>query len=176
MRLILVVAVAVTSCAVVVSSAVAGDAAKAATPKCTKAMNKTGTVKTITSGGDRLTLYCGPAKATLKIGGKKSKIVGGACGNSTSEGTSMGFFIGVLTYSAKKQVNRFASVVIRPKPKKPGTYVAGAKWDIRAFVQAPPGTEYSGPAKVVLKKGLRSGTFSAKQGGKPITVTWACGN
>ncbi len=175
MRLILVAAVGLASCVVVVSSAVAGDAAKAATPKCTKAMNKTGTVKTIRSGSDRLTLYCGPAKATLNIGGKKSKIVGGACGSSTSQSTSLGFFIGVLTYSAKKQVNRFASMVIRPKPKRPGTYVDGAKWDISTLVQAP-GTDFSGPAKVVLKKGLRSGTFSAKQGGKPITVTWACGN
>ena len=175
MRLILVVAVGLASCVVVVSSAVAGDAAATVVPKCTKAMNKTGTVKTITSGSDRLTLYCGPAKATLNIGGKKSKIVGGACGSSTSQSTSMGFFIGVLTYRAKKQVNRFVSMVIRPKPKRPGTYVDGAKWDISTLVQAP-GTDFSGPAKVVLKKGLRSGTFSAKQGGKPITVTWACGN
>jgi len=175
MRLILVVAAGLASCVVVVSSAVAGDAATTVVPKCTKAMNKTGTVKTIRRGSDRFTLYCGPAKATLKIGGKKSKIVGGVCGSSSDKTNGMAFYIGVVTYRSTKQVNSFASMLITPKPKKPGTYVDGAKWNIDTVVQAP-GTQFSGPAKVVLKKGLRSGTFSAKQGGKRITVTWVCGN
>jgi hypothetical protein len=108
--------------------------------------------------------FCGPAKATLKLGNKKYYFrQGGQC--SISDGLwTLG--IGTVTLSGKP---RKASLTITVFSKKAGTHGAAVQWQLHGQTNS----LYN--AKVTLAKGLKKGTFTGSRGGgHKVTGSFTC--
>jgi hypothetical protein len=112
-------------------------------------------------GGAPARIFCGPAKATVKIGGSTVAYKQGACSRS-----SFGFTINIGTVvigSAKMKPEYFGITV----PAK-----AGARGN-SAVAVVHSNKSYAVLGTVTLKPGLKSGTFSGKVFGSPTKLTGA---
>ena len=140
---------------------------------------------TSTLGGATVLTWCGPAKATVKLGGKTLAFKGGVCGMSKG-------FDGKPTWSLN--VGKFTNPPAKPKfayfgaagtRGKAGTYSRG---ELVISFQLP-GKAYAlqgGPVwglpwpKVKMTAGGKKGTFSghaflnALGKGKPVSGSWSC--
>ena len=106
-------------------------------------------------GGAPARAFCGPAKATVKIGGSSVSYRNGACSKS-----SFGWTINIGTVvigNLKKKPEYFGITV----PAKAGAHSNSGP----AIVHA--GKSYAVLGNVTLKAGLKSGTFSGKVFGSP---------
>jgi hypothetical protein len=109
-------------------------------------------------GGAPARTFCGPAKATVKIGGTSVAYKQGACSRS-----SFGFTINIGTVvigTAKKKPEYFGITV----PAKAGAHGNSAV----AVVHA--NKSYAVLGTVTLAAGLKSGTFSGKVFGSPTKI------
>jgi len=108
--------------------------------------------------------YCGPAKATLKLGRKKYVFKGGNC--SISDSTWM-LSIGTITISGKPKKAYLGIAVFS---KKAGTHLAAVSWQLHGTSQS------LSNAKVTLAKGLKKGTFTGSRGGRrgKVTGSFSC--
>lgn len=119
--------------------------------------------------GVTIFVYCGPAWATVKVGGKTYRIFGGQC--KRTPGTKLyEVDIGIITVAgARKPTARFIS--IKSKRLTPGvTKTAGIGIQVA-------GTAYNvAPNLVKIAKGMKSGTFSGRTLGRDVRVSgsWSC--
>ena len=105
-----------------------------------------------TVGGATVRTFCGPAKATAKIGGQTFRFSGGSC---AVEGGYFTVNIGSITLPPAKP--KFAYFGMDVKPPKAGTHPS----QILSWQE--PGKRYSLlPVTVTVKPGLKSGTFTGK--------------
>ena len=103
--------------------------------------------------------FCGPAKASVKLGAASVAYVQGSCTKS-----SMGFTINIGTVvlgNLKKKPEYFGITV-------PATAGAHANSGV-AVVHA--GKSYAVLGTVTLKAGLKAGTFSGKVFGSPTRIS-----
>ena len=110
-------------------------------------------------GGAPARAFCGPATATVKIGGSSVTYKNGACSRS-----SFGFTINIGTVvigTAKKKPEYFGITVAAT----PGAHANSGV----AVVHA--NKRYAVLGTVTLKPGLKSGTFSGKVFGSPAKLT-----
>jgi hypothetical protein len=103
--------------------------------------------------------FCGPATASVKIGGAAVAYKNGEC-SRTSAGFTINIGIVVLG-NAKKKPEYFGSTV----QAKAGAHASSAV----AVVHA--GKSYAVLGTVTLKAGLKSGTFSGKVFGGPTKLS-----
>jgi hypothetical protein len=108
--------------------------------------------------------FCGPAKATVKLGASTVSYAGGSCSKS-----SFGWTINIGTVvigNLKKKPEYFGITV----PAKAGAHSNSGP----AIVHA--GKSYAVLGTVTLKAGLKSGTFSGKVFGSPqrIAGSFSC--
>jgi hypothetical protein len=121
-----------------------------------------------TIGRSSARVFCGPAKATAMIGGSTVRFAHGSC--RTSPGFAIN--IGTLAFDPAARVSYLG--ILLPLAK-PGIY-SGTQ--VSASLRA--GTRHvtlsaTGPSKVVLNPGARSGTFSGVDfGGKPVKGSFSC--
>jgi hypothetical protein len=104
--------------------------------------------------------FCGPAKATFHVNGKKHLFNQG--GNCSTDASTWSLNIGTTTIQGKP---KHAGLSITVFSKKPGKHGAAVTW------QFPKGQGKSGSllnAKVTLAKGLKKGAFTGQSttGGK----------
>ncbi len=110
--------------------------------------------------------FCGPAKATLRVHGKKYRYNQG--GNCSIDGSTWTLNIGTISLHGKPKRAYFGITVFS---KKAGTHGAAVTW------QRPNGTTASLlNAKVTLARGLKKGTFtgSINTGGGKGTGSFSC--
>ena len=108
--------------------------------------------------------FCGPAKATLKIGHKTYSFKQG--GRCAIDGSTWTLSIGTLTLSGKPKKTYFAITIFS---KKAGTHGAAITWQIHGKSQS----LYN--AKVTLAKNLKKGTFKGSSGsGGKATGSFTC--
>jgi hypothetical protein len=140
--------------------------ATAASPLGTSRTTCTPAVKTI--GGAPARVFCGPAKATAKVGSTAYRFAGGAC--QKAPGFSVN--VGTLSFASSARVSYFG--ISLPKAK-PGTYT-GTQVTLSFNVgKQRHSLVSSAGAKVVLGPGVRSGTFAGKDLlGKAITGSFTC--
>jgi hypothetical protein len=159
----------------VAMTAIAGAAASAssATPSrsaCTPGM--------ISFGGVQARVFCGPAKATVKVGGKTFSFTGGSC-ERTSKYLAISIGTVVLGTTTKKKPDYFGLDV----GAYPGSTVKSAAKDgsntggVIAVVHA--GKAYllrGDTAKITLSGGRTRGTFSADGllGSSGATGSFSC--
>ena len=140
---------------VVVAPAAAGTASPARAAGCTPGVR--------TVDGSPARVFCGPAKATVHVGGKTLAFSGGLCERSGGMYVlNMGtFFAG----GSKSPRPYFGLLIAKPKP---GTY-KGQALSFRSGA-----VSKSSFAGVTLKT-LHSGTFSGKLvGGGTVTGSFTC--
>lgn len=135
-----------------------------------------------TVGGATVHVYCGPAKATVKFGGKTVAFTGGNCGVAKGLGLQ-GWALGIGKYTvapAKPKFKYFGVAWVGPSPKA-GTYKKG-EFVVTFFL---PGKSYTiigsplgTPAmRVTVTKGAKKGTFTGRlngTGGPPVSGSWSC--
>jgi hypothetical protein len=111
--------------------------------------------------------YCGPAKATVKIGGKTYSIVGGRC-RKVPGAPYLAVDIGAKTLSGKS-VTRY--LVIR-NPK----LTDGVTRSASVNVQLVGATYVVGPVVVTVSAGRTRGTFAGDALGAAgrVTGSWTC--
>jgi hypothetical protein len=114
------------------------------------------------SGGSSGVVFCGPAKAIVKVGGKTYSLSGGSC-TKTSKYVNVN--IGTLVLSGPKEKYSYFGLLVGQYPgalpgakaaPKDGTYAGG----LVSLVWK--GKSYSADTnvKITLKKNRTSGTFS----------------
>ena len=109
--------------------------------------------------------FCGPAHATLKIGGKKHVFNQG--GNCSTDSSTWSINIGTITLKGKPNHAYFGITVFS---KKAGTHGAAVTWQLH-------GRSHSlQNAKVTLARGLKKGTFTGKEtdGGGKASGSFRC--
>lgn len=167
-------ALAVVACAL--TALAAGQSAEGVDGASTQS---TGICKVRTVGGATVHVYCGPARATVKLGGKSLTFKGGRCGPASGSGIS-GWGLGIGSYTvppAKPKLRYFGVAYVGGTPKA-GTYKKG-EFVITFHV---PGKSYSVigsplgvPAmKVTVTKAAKKGSFAGIASGKKVTGTWTC--
>jgi len=115
-----------------------------------------------TSGSSSGVVFCGPAKAAVKVAGKTYALSGGSC-TKTSKYVNVN--IGTLVLSGPKKTYSYFGLLVGRYPgslpgakasPKDGTYAGG----LVSFVWK--GKSYSADTnvKITLKKGRSAGTFS----------------
>ncbi|HLX33092.1 MAG TPA: hypothetical protein VKR79_10055 [Gaiellaceae bacterium] len=110
--------------------------------------------------------FCGPAKATLKDGGKTYTFKGGSCSTTSSTWT---INIGTITLSGTPKHTYFGITVFG---KKAGKYTTGTiSWQM----PGKRGSLYK--STVTLASGLKKGTFSGTNiiGGGTGSGSFSCG-
>lgn len=137
---------------------------------------------TTTARGATVQNWCGPARATVMLGGKKLLFKGGVCGKVQGLGDGKNWSLNVGKFTVPPSKPRFAYFGVAGVAKA-GTYQKGEF--LISFTL--PGKEYSvlgGPGwglpwtKVTVGAGGRKGTFTghAFLGTKrqPVTGSWSC--
>jgi hypothetical protein len=132
------------------------------------------TPKTKTVGGQRATVFCGPAKAVVHMGGKTYSFSSGECTKQPGA-----FAVNIGTKTAKPTAG-YSYLGLIAQGNNPGTYM-GDKVSItfnvgrlHASLLAPGGSARP-DTKVVLATRLRSGTFSGKnERGQRVTGSFTC--
>jgi hypothetical protein len=161
-RIWLVAAAVLVVGAISAAYAVAATAAPAAASKATC----TPGVKTI--GGSPARVFCGPARATAKVGPTAYRFAGGAC--LKAPGFSVN--IGTLSFASNSPVAYFGISLPRAKA---GTYTGK---QVTLSFTAGKGRHSlvsSAGAKLVLAPNLHSGTFAGKDLlGKTISGSFTC--
>ncbi len=118
--------------------------------------------------GTSILVHCGPARATVKVGGKTYKIFGGKC-KLTREARLYVVDVGIATIAGSQPTARYLG--IRSQRLTPGlTRSAGIA--VHAGRKA-----YSvAPSVVKVAKGMRSGTFSGDALGPrgAVSGSWTC--
>jgi len=139
----------------VVAPAAAGAASAAGTAGCTPGVR--------TVDGSPARVFCGPAKASVHLGGKTMTFTGGVCERSG------GFYVlnmGTFFAGGSKSPRPYFGLLIA-KPK-PGSY-RGQSLSFRSG-----GVSRSSLADVTLKT-LHGGTFSGRLiGGGTVTGSFSC--
>jgi hypothetical protein len=135
-----------------------------------------------TIDGHSAMTFCGPAKATVHVGGKTYAFSGGSC---TKTGKYVNVNIGTVVLGAAKQKQPYFSVLIgaypganpgTPAAPKDGTYggglvvvrIKGKAWDLNGFDK---------DVKVTLKKKRTTGTFTGSTHFVPrikVTGSFSC--
>ena len=164
---ILVVAIA--------SAAIAFTAAPSVAGGCTPGPTKI--------GGKDAMVFCGPAKATVKVGGKTLSFSGGTCAS-----TSKYFYLNIGTeiFGVPKQKQPYFGVLVgqypgakpgtKPSPKD-GTYSGGlvsVRWQNSAYDLNGAGDKN---VKITLKKGRTAGSFTGSTFFTPhtkVTGSFTC--
>jgi hypothetical protein len=144
---------------VAILATLAWTAASSARAECTAGVR--------TSGGVSYRTFCGPARATLHLGGKTYRYSGGECERT---GTSFAINLGTITLPPGKPKYRYFGIAVFTG--KDGTYKEQA-----VALQFPGGKHTSlFHAKIVLKGGRTQGTFAGKtlSGGIPGSGTFHC--
>jgi hypothetical protein len=126
--------------------------------------------------------FCGPAKATVNVGGKTYVLSGGSC---IKTNRYVNVNIGTVVYGAAKQKQSYFSVLVGRFPganpgthpaRKDGTYggglvvvrYKGKAWDLNGFDK---------DVKITLKKHRSAGTFTGSTHFVPrikVTGTFSC--
>jgi hypothetical protein len=152
---------------VVMAVVAAGHAvAEAASPWSSSRAACIPVVKTI--GGAPARVFCGPAKATAKVGSTAYRFAGGACRKAPGFTVN----VGTLSFASSARVSYFGISLPRAKA---GIYT-GTQVTLSVNVG---GRRHSlassAGAKVVLGPGLHSGSFAGKDLlGKAITGSFTC--
>jgi len=109
--------------------------------------------------------YCGPAQATLKVGGKTYHFKGGMC---AVDGQTWTLNIGAISYNGKPTKRAYFGITMFSN--KAGRHGAAITWILRKH---PSQSLLDG--KVKLARGLQKGTFTGKtdRGGK-ATGSFRC--
>ncbi len=123
-------------------------------------------------GGVTVRTWCGPAKATASVAGKKIAIKGGSCSITKVSGIAL-FAVTVGRYSVPPAKPKFASVSASGSDLKPGTY---RYWVINFQLPGKQWTMKPTTTKVTITKGARTGTFvgTTYEGGKKAKGSWKC--
>jgi hypothetical protein len=124
-------------------------------------------------GGVTVRTWCGPARATVKVGGKSITIKGGACELVNYQGIKA-FTVTTGRYTVPPAKPKFTSFSAAGSDTKPGTYsgwlvnfqTPGKQWTLR-------------PTKTtvtITAAGAKKGTFSGTlyEGGKLAKGSWTC--
>lgn len=169
MRRLLLVLVA-TGLSLAAAGGLAGSSggATASTPGC----------KNITVDGATVVVYCGPAKATIKMAGKTYRFSGGKCQQSVGFWTIL---LGKQTLPpAKSKFPSFQGAAKVAKTKA-GTYKKG---EYTLSFQLPgkdvvisAGNPYIQTGSVTVTAGAKKGTFAgvdALKTSRHITGSWSC--
>ena len=108
--------------------------------------------------------YCGPAKATLKVGGKKYLFRGGNC--KISNGNWL-LNIGTITLVGKPKYRYLGITVFS---RKPGKHSAAVSYQLQGK------TKSLRNAYVTLARGLKKGTYTGKvtPGGGKASGSFTC--
>jgi hypothetical protein len=140
--------------------------AKAASPRSSSRTACAPVVKTI--GGAPARVFCGPAKATARVGSTAYRFAGGACGKAPGFTVN----VGTLSFASSARVSYFGISLPRAKA---GTYT-GTQVTLSFSVGGRRHSLVSGAsAKVVLGPGLHSGSFTGKDLlGKAVTGSFTC--
>jgi hypothetical protein len=132
------------------------------------------TPKTKTVGGHRATVFCGPAKAVVHMGGKTYSFSSGECMKQPGS-----FAVNIGTKTAKPTAG-YSYLGLTVQGNKPGTYT-GDKVLITFNVGRlhasllTPGGNARADTKVVLASSLNSGTLSGKnERGQRVTGFFTC--
>ena len=142
-------------CALVASAAVAGSARAAPAATCTPGVH--------TVDGKPARVFCGPAKATVRIGGKTLAFAGGLC-----EKSGGGYVVNLGTFFAGSPTSKRPYFGLFVERAKAGTYTR------QALSFRINGVSRSALATVTLKS-LRGGTFSGDLiGGGRVTGSFTC--
>lgn len=152
---------------VVMAVVAAGHAvASAASPWSASRTACAPAVKTI--GGAPARVFCGPAKATAKVGSTDFRFAGGACQKAPGFTVNLG----TLSFASSARVSYFG---ISLPVAKAGTYT-GAQVTLSFNVGGRHHSLVPGAgAKLVLGPGLHSGSFTGKDLlGKAITGSFTC--
>jgi hypothetical protein len=135
------------------------------------------------SGSTSGMVFCGPAKATAKVGGKSYSFSGGSC---TRTSKYFNINIGTLVLSGPKKKYSYFAILVGAYPGslpgakaagKDGTYAGGLVsviWQGKAHTLNGAGDK---TVKVTLKKGRTAGSFSGKEFFPPYTAisgTFSC--
>jgi hypothetical protein len=164
MRRVLVLAAAL----VLLAAVGAPRAAAAATAAAARGAKDACVAGDRTIGRSSARVFCGPAKATATIGRSTVRFAHGSCL------TSPGFAINIGTL-AFDPAARVAYLGILLPLAKPGVY-SGTQ--VTASLRAAGRhltLSATGPSKVVLNPGARSGTFSGVDfSGKPVKGSFSC--
>jgi hypothetical protein len=140
--------------------------AKAASPLASSREACTPVVKTI--GGAPARVFCGPAKASAKVGSTAYRFAGGAC--LRAPGFTVN--VGTLSFASSARVSYLG--ISLPKAK------AGIYTGTQVTVSFNVGSQRhslvsSAGSKVVLGAGLHSGTFAGRDLlGKAVTGSFTC--
>ena len=122
---------------------------------------------TKTIGGAPARVFCGPAKATVKAAGKTHTFANGEC----LKGSGLTVNIGTLSFAAKSKLSYFG---LSLPTAKAGTYL-GKKVTLSFNAGGQRQSLSTSAAKVVVKSGLRGGSFSGKDfSGRAVTGTFSC--
>ena len=134
-----------------------------------------------TVGGAMVHVYCGPARATVKFGGKTLTFKGGNCGVANGSGfQGWGLGIGKYTVPPAKPKFKYFGVAYIGSPKA-GTYKKG-EFVVTFFLPGKTYTIIGSPLgkpsmTVTVTKGAKKGTFSGRlngAGGPPVSGSWSC--
>jgi hypothetical protein len=161
-RLWLVVAALIVVLVLGAAWAVAASAAPAHPSKaaCTPG------AKTI--GGAPARVFCGPAKATARLGGTAYRFANGACQKAPGFTVNLG----TLSFAASSPV---AYLGISLPQAKAGTYAGRQVTVSFSTGKRRVSLRTDSAARVVLHAGLHSGTFSgADLSGKKVTGSFSC--
>jgi len=119
-----------------------------------------------TVAGKTVVFFCGPAKATVRFGGLSISYSGGSCEQQAGMFTVN---IGATIPGALKQKYPYFGLTVE------GTHAG--KYTNQNIGFAYRGAVYAiGQQTIVLKPGLRGGTFSGKSfpGARPVTGSFSC--
>jgi hypothetical protein len=121
-------------------------------------------VKTI--GGAPARVFCGPAKATVTLAGRTYRIAGGVCQKAPSFTVN----VGALTFGGKTRLSYFGLTL---PGRKDGTFTGNRV--TLSFNAGAVRASLSRDAKVVVRGGLRAGTFSGRDLlGRKLAGSFAC--
>ena len=115
----------------------------------------------------RRRVFCGPAQATVKVAGKTHKFGNGEC----LKGPGFTVNVGTLSFAPKSKLAYFG---LSLPTAKAGTYV-GKKVTLTFNAGGKSASLSTGAAKVVVKAGLRGGSFSSEDlSGRPVSGSFSC--
>ena len=105
-----------------------------------------------TVGGTTIVVHCGPAKATVKVGGKTYQIFGGTCGWKPSAALYM-VDVGIQSLNSKQPRARYLGV--RSSHRRGGTYT-----NVAVAFQVNRTGYTLGRSTVTISRDLERGSFS----------------
>jgi hypothetical protein len=120
------------------------------------------------SGVATYTQYCGPAKASVTVNGKKAKFANGSCSKVHNGPFKFSVHVGKSTYGVPKP--KYNYFQLDAQSDQPGTSKNGG---VTYQLSNGKKGQYAN-AKVTLNGGLKSGYFKAGSKKHPVTGTFHC--